>query len=71
MGWQADGDVLPPYSTLRLLVGTQLDVALPLMFHLRIHPDGRQITFSGRSAQTDKNEVWVMENFLPPPKAAQ
>lgn len=27
--WQADGDVLPPYSTFRLLVGTKLDVVLP------------------------------------------
>ena len=30
---------------------------------IRMHPDGRRIAFA--SMKVDKNEVWVMENFLP------
>lgn len=30
---------------------------------VRMHPDGHRIAFA--SKQVDKNEVWVMENFLP------
>ena len=32
--------------------------------HLRVNPDGRRITFSAK-AQDERNEVWVLENFLP------
>ncbi|MBI4471903.1 MAG: PD40 domain-containing protein [Acidobacteria bacterium] len=35
---------------------------------LRIHPDGRRIAFSGG---TNKNEIWVMENFLPGSKTGR
>jgi Tol biopolymer transport system component len=35
---------------------------------LRIHPDGRQITFTSESAQ---QELWVMENFLPESKGGE
>jgi len=35
---------------------------------LAIHPDGRQIAFT---AGEPKQEVWVMENFLPPLEAVQ
>jgi len=35
---------------------------------LAMHPDGRQIAFT---AGETKEEVWVMENFLPPLKAAR
>jgi hypothetical protein len=43
------------------------------MGHLRIHPDGRQIAFTSKpriaatgKLQTDKVEIWTLENFLPP-----
>jgi len=35
---------------------------------LAIHPDGRQIAFTAGEV---KEEVWVMENFLPALKAAK
>jgi len=44
----------------------KLEITLPNMEHLRIHPDGRQIAFSSSSPQAAKSEVWVLENFLPP-----
>lgn len=35
--------------------------------HLIVHPDGRRITFASRpSREALQDEVWVMENFLPP-----
>jgi len=37
-------------------------------FSLRIHPDGKSIAFSSGLM---KFEVWAMENFLPPAKAAK
>ena len=39
---------------------------LPVIEHLRVHPDGRQIAFHAKNDQTDKNEMWALENFLPP-----
>jgi Tol biopolymer transport system component len=36
---------------------------------LRIHPDGQQIAYT--AGEPMKSEVWVMENFLPPAKAAK
>lgn len=47
---------------------TPLDVTIDDLWGLRLHPDGRRIAFG---TQENKSEVWVMENFLPPPKAAQ
>jgi Tol biopolymer transport system component len=41
----------------------RLDLTAENMRELRIHPDGRRIAFT---AGADKQEVWVMENFLPP-----
>jgi hypothetical protein len=49
----------------------KLDIPLPVMNWLRIHPDGRQITFSSQGTQTAKSEIWVLENFLPPPADAR
>jgi TolB protein len=40
----------------------------PLNGELRLHPDGQRVAFTGGE---DKFEVWVLENFLPPPKAAK
>ncbi len=41
----------------------KLDLTMPLE-HIRFHPDGRRIAFTGKP-EGDKCEVWVMENFLP------
>ena len=46
----------------------RLDLTAENMRELRIHPDGRRIAFT---AGQDKQEVWVMENFLPALKAAK
>jgi Tol biopolymer transport system component len=35
----------------------------------RLHPDGRQVAFY--TASEAKTEVWVMENFVPAPKASR
>ncbi|MDA2925049.1 tetratricopeptide repeat protein [Acidobacteria bacterium AH-259-L09] len=40
----------------------KLGLAMEGLVHLRVHPDGRQIAFTARQF---KQEVWVMENFLP------
>jgi beta-lactamase regulating signal transducer with metallopeptidase domain/WD40 repeat protein len=42
----------------------KLDLEMPYLDHVRFHPDGRKIAFTGK-ADEDKTEVWVMENFLP------
>jgi Tol biopolymer transport system component len=42
----------------------KLELAMPRLMHLRVHPDGRRIAFTART-QNEKAEVWVMENFLP------
>jgi Tol biopolymer transport system component len=45
----------------------KLDVGMQT-HNVRFHPDGRRIAFTyGQYA----NEVWVMENFLPAPKASK
>jgi hypothetical protein len=43
----------------------KLELAMPSLQHLRIHPDGRQVAFTA-SSQAEKSEVWALENFLPP-----
>jgi Tol biopolymer transport system component len=43
----------------------RLDVDLPRLEHLRIHPDGRQIAFTAR-LEPDRIELWALENFLLP-----
>ena len=40
-----------------------LGLAIEDPLDLRFHPDGRRITFTSR---VDIDEIWVMENFLPP-----
>jgi Tol biopolymer transport system component len=45
-----------------------LGVTMDLMPHISCHPDGRRIAFTSGPARYD---VWVMENFLPPLKAAR
>jgi TolB protein len=46
----------------------KLDVTLPKMMHLSIHPDGRRIAFASFLPRAVKTEVWVLKNFLPPLK---
>jgi len=46
----------------------KIDLTMPLLRDLRVHPDGQRIAFS---AGQNKNEVWVMENFLPALKSAK
>lgn len=46
----------------------KLDLTAENMRGLSAHPDGRHIAFT---AGQDKQEVWVMENFLPALKAAK
>jgi Tol biopolymer transport system component len=38
-------------------------------YGLSVHPDGRRIAFTAGRPRRD--EVWVLENFLPPPKPVQ
>ena len=40
----------------------KLGIAMEQLRELRVHPDGQRIAFS---AGQNKQEVWVMENFLP------
>jgi Tol biopolymer transport system component len=40
----------------------KLDLAVQGMRDMCVHPDGRHIAFAGA---VSRNEVWVMENFLP------
>ncbi|MEE8378280.1 MAG: hypothetical protein V3R45_07885, partial [Candidatus Aminicenantaceae bacterium] len=42
----------------------KLELSMLRLMHMRIHPDGRKIAFTG-SLQLPSNEIWVMENFLP------
>jgi Tol biopolymer transport system component len=46
----------------------KLDLSAPNIRDVRVHPDGRRIAYT---SGTDRTEVWVMENFLPPAKAAR
>ena len=42
------------------------------IFGLRLHPDGRRIVLAaGQGVYGFRNEVWVMENFLPETRAAK
>lgn len=42
----------------------KLELSMLNLMHMRVHPDGRKIAFTG-SLQPATSEVWVMENFLP------
>lgn len=46
----------------------KLDLTAENMRELCVHPDGRRVAYT---AGADKQEVWVMENFLPAPGAAR
>lgn len=41
------------------------------IFPITIRPDGRRIAFANRGGASTDSEVWVMENFLPGPKASE
>jgi Tol biopolymer transport system component len=45
------------------------DLVMDGLRDVRVHPDGRRITFS--AGRPESAEVWVMENFLPALKAAK
>ena len=47
----------------------KLDLAVPKMMFFTVHPDNRRFVFSVNEGV--KSELWVMENFLPPLKAAK
>ena len=47
----------------------KLDLAVPKMMFVTVHPDNRRVVFS--VDEGSKSELWVMENFLPPPKVAK
>ena len=47
----------------------KLEIAMPGLGHLRVHPNGRRIAFDAE-AQPERIEVWVMKNFLPQLAAA-
>lgn len=40
----------------------KINLTMPLLRDLRIHPDGKRIAFT---AGQNQQEVWMMENFLP------
>jgi Tol biopolymer transport system component len=46
----------------------ELDLTAENMGELSVHPDGRRIAYT---AGQDKQEVWVMENFLPAAEGAK
>ena len=47
----------------------KLDLSVPKMESFALHPDNRRFAFSVNEGS--KSELWVMENFLPPAKAAK
>jgi len=47
----------------------KLDLSVPKMESFTLHPDNRRFAF--RVNEGSKSELWVMENFLPPPKVAK
>jgi Tol biopolymer transport system component len=47
----------------------KLDLSVPKMVSLTLHPDSSRFAFS--VTEGSKSELWVLENFLPPAKAAK
>ena len=41
----------------------KLDLAMRMLMHVRVNPDGHRIAFTG-STKREKTEVWVIEGFL-------
>jgi Tol biopolymer transport system component len=48
---------------------TKMIVPIPDLYNFTLHPEGRRFACGIR--QKSKSELWVMENFLPPTKAAK
>jgi Tol biopolymer transport system component len=82
MAWSADGryllfvkanplDRAQPHEVWRIAAQggepQRLDIAMPGLVEIRVHPDGRRIAFS---AGMPKPEIWAMENLLPMLQAA-
>jgi len=44
----------------------KLDLSVPKILSFALHPDNRRFAFS--VDDVSKSELWVLENFLPPPK---
>jgi hypothetical protein len=47
----------------------KLDLSVPKMGPFALHPDNRRFAFSVNEGS--KNELWVLENFLPPLKVVK
>jgi hypothetical protein len=47
----------------------KLDLSIQKMLFFSLHPDNRRFAFS--VDEGSKSELWVLENFLPPPKVAK
>jgi len=78
-GWSPDGRYLfivmgrRPSQLWRISVAggepQKLDVSMQRLRFPAVHPDGRRIVFDAGARRDSNREVWVMENFLPAPKA--
>ena len=42
----------------------RLDLTMPILWGISLHPDGRRIAYIGGT--TGKDEVWLLDNYLPP-----
>lgn len=81
--WSKDGKyIIYPYNTednrwslMRIPVdgGEKMKIELGVIGigSPSLHPDGRTLTFSSAGYSKPKNNMWVMENFLPEIKAKQ
>lgn len=45
----------------------RIDLGMLFIRCLTVHPDGQRIAFSSPGDKFPQGQVWVMENFLPPP----
>jgi hypothetical protein len=81
MGWAPDGSAifrimqsgdiwrLPVDGSEPQKLNSKLEAGGPPLGLFRIHPDGQQIAFE-TATPSKPQEVWVLENFLPAPLAA-
>jgi hypothetical protein len=46
----------------------KIDLTVPALREVRIHPDGQRIAFTAGEGQM---EIWVLENFLRGPKGTR
>jgi Tol biopolymer transport system component len=42
----------------------QLELQMPTLLHLKVHPDGRRIAFTAQIRE-ERNEIWVIESLVP------